>query len=92
MLGSGLVFFLILLVIEYRLLEGLTYVVSSLFKRKLPHESEDNLLDDDVLVEKQRLNAMSMDEITSHNLVMRQVSKFYGSFLAVNQISVAIKQ
>lgn len=92
MLVSGLGFFLLLLIVEYRLLEGFVYFVCSVFKRRLPSDSEDNLLDDDVLAEKQRLIAMPMEEIQSHNLVMRQVSKFYKSFLAVNQVSVAIKE
>lgn len=92
LLVSGLIFFLILLIVEYRLLEGFAYLLCSVFKRDLPSASEDNFLDDDVLAEKQRLNRMPMDEIKSHNLLMKQVSKFYGSFLAVNQISVAIKE
>lgn len=88
----GVIFFVVLIILEYRLLEGFAYLLSSVFKRKLPSRSEDNMLDDDVLAEKHRLEAMTMDEIKTHNLLMKQVSKFYGSFLAVNQTSFAIKE
>ncbi|XP_055602215.1 phospholipid-transporting ATPase ABCA1-like [Uranotaenia lowii] len=47
-------------------------------------------MDDDVLAEKQKIGAMSPEDIKNYNLVLRDVSKYYGKFRAVNNISVAI--
>lgn len=91
MLCTGIVTFIILMIIEYRVLESAMYVLLSLRQQKFPAESEDGVIDADVLEEKQRVAAMSPMEIESNNLVMQKVSKYYGKFLAVNQISIAIK-
>lgn len=91
MLFTGMFCFTVLLVIEYRLLASVVYAIMNLFKRQLPPETEDGYLDDDVMAEKQRVNAMSETEVGFNTLVMRKVSKFYGKFLAVNQISIAIR-
>lgn len=91
MTSVGVVCFAILLIIEYRLLASLVYAVMNLFKRQLPPESEDGFMDDDVLAEKQRVSTMPDEDIGFNNLVIRKASKFYGKFLAVNQISIAIK-
>lgn len=91
MLCTGCFCFAVLLIIEYRLLASVVYAVLSIFQRQLPPETEDAVLDDDILAEKQRVNAMSEDDIGFNNLVIKKVSKFYGKFLAVNQISIAIK-
>lgn len=91
MLCTGCFCFAVLLIIEYRLLASVVYAILSLFQRRLPPDTEDAVLDDDILAEKQRVNAMSDDDIGINNLVIKKVSKFYGKFLAVNQISIAIK-
>lgn len=85
-------YFTILLVIEYRVFSGILYKIRALFHGKLPDVTEEGYLDADVLHEKQRIDAMPLDEIKSYNLVLQQVSKFYGRFLAVNQISIGIQQ
>ena len=49
--------------------------------------------DDDVAKERARLaNASLMDLLLSDKLIIREMSKYYGSHLAVNQISVGIPQ
>lgn len=88
---TGVIFFIVLLIIEYRVLSGLIYLISSFCQRKLPKRSEETI-DDDVAEEKRRIDMLSKDEIEDHNLVMQKLSKFYGSFLAVNQISIGIKR
>ena len=92
MAGAGVAFFIILLIIEYGILEGIMYAFLSLFQRKPKTESEDTVVDDDVQEERRVVQGMSKEEIEGHNLVMRQVFKYYGKFLAVNQLSVAINQ
>ncbi|XP_055624100.1 phospholipid-transporting ATPase ABCA3-like isoform X2 [Toxorhynchites rutilus septentrionalis] len=47
--------------------------------------------DSDVLDEKQRVHSFSDTELDNHTLVVKDVSKYYGSFLAVNQMSLAVE-
>lgn len=89
MLGTGIVCFAVLLIIEYRFLARVLYFFLHLIRRQLPPQTQN--LDDDVVAEKQRVNAMTEIDIGLNNLVIRKVSKFYGKFLAVNQISIAVK-
>lgn len=89
---TGVGFFIILLIIEYRVFEGVIYYVRGLFKRNLPERAPNDELDDDVANEKQKVAAMTKTDQELHNLVLCDLSKFYGKFLAVNQLSIAIKQ
>lgn len=58
-------------------------------KPQLPEPT--SKVDDDVLNEKYRVAAMSDCELELQNLVLDRATKFYDRFLAVNQISVAVK-
>ncbi|XP_050098673.1 phospholipid-transporting ATPase ABCA3-like [Anopheles aquasalis] len=83
----GLLSFLALLFIEYRVLDRV-------FRRKSklaapPADSDD--IDSDVRAEKARVRALTEGEIAANNLVLRDVTKYYGKFLAVNQLSLAIE-
>lgn len=92
MITTGSVFFVLLLIIEYRVFAGLNYFVCSFFARELPSPSVNNVADSDVIAEKQKVNAMTYLDLVTNNLVLQNLSKFYGKFLAVNQISIGIKQ
>lgn len=92
MVGTGIVSFLILLIIEYRVFEGFTYYISSFFERKLPPAHAEGEIDNDVDDEKKRVKRMTMADLETNNLVLQSLSKFYGQFLAVNQISIGIKR
>lgn len=72
--------------------EGLIYSISGLFKRSLPERATEDEIDDDVANEKQKVSEMTTTDLQLHNLVLRDLSKYYGNFLAVNQLSIAIKQ
>lgn len=87
----GVVSFIILIIIEYRLLHKTIYCILSYFQRELPLKAE-GVDDNDVYKEKIRIDAMQLEDIQTHNLVMQKLSKFYGSFLAVNQLSIGIKK
>lgn len=89
---TGIGFFILLLIIEYRVFEGLIYSISGLFKRSLPERATEDEIDDDVANEKQKVSEMTTTDLQLHNLVLRDLSKYYGNFLAVNQLSIAIKQ
>lgn len=91
--GAGIAYFVLLLIIDFRILDYIIYCVvcclCNCFK-STPPDSDD--IDEDVKNEKYIVNAMSFDEIKSTNLVMNQLSKFYWKFLAVNQLSVRVHQ
>lgn len=88
----GIVSVISLLIIEYRLFEGAIYYIESIFKRKLPPVAVEDVINRDVEEEKKRVEQMTMADLQTNNLVLQRLSKFYGSFLAVNQISIGIKE
>lgn len=47
-------------------------------------------MDSDVLAENQRIERMGSNQIKAYNLVLRNMTKMYGSFLAVNGLSLAV--
>uniref|UniRef100_A0A182IUJ1 ABC transporter domain-containing protein n=1 Tax=Anopheles atroparvus TaxID=41427 RepID=A0A182IUJ1_ANOAO len=85
----GMVGFLVLMGIEFR-------VVERVFKRRrrttdeLAPLSEDSTIDDDVWREKSRVKGLSDAEVANSNLIVSELTKYYGKFLAVNQLSVSV--
>lgn len=73
------------LMIELRVFDGL-------FSKKIIIENIPESEDEDVKAEKERVNNMSDKEIKYTNLVIKNMSKMYKKFRAVNQISVAVEQ
>lgn len=86
----GVVFFFILFLIECRLFDNVIYCVMKCCRRKPPKLLE--TIDDDVSEEKRRIDTMSKEEKKAHSLVLHNLTKFFGTFLAVNQISVGIEK
>lgn len=91
MLGTSIGATILLLLIEQGIFGRLISHILSLRQRKLSTVYIEPL-DDDVRDVKERVNAMTTSELREQNLVLQNVSKFYGSFLAVNQVSLEIKQ
>ncbi|XP_030379886.1 ATP-binding cassette sub-family A member 3 isoform X2 [Scaptodrosophila lebanonensis] len=87
---TAVVFFLILVLREFGLVNELIYMVR---KRtfKPPPPPENGYFDDDVERERQRILNMTSAELTSKNLVLDRVTKYYGKFLAVNQVSLCVQ-
>lgn len=92
MVVTGFVCFITLLIIEYRVFEGISYYISAFFERKLPALPAQNEIDSDVDVEKKRVKQMTMADLEANNLVLQSLSKYYGKFLAVNQLSIGIQR
>lgn len=88
MTGLGLGCFALLMIIEYRVLNN---AFDNLTSMKKPPALNSQNIDADVLAEKERVSKMTMNEISATNLVLRDVTKFYKSFLAVNQLSVSVE-
>lgn len=68
-------------------------VYSNIFSnRPPPPPPEDGYFDEDVEQEKERVKNMLPSQIAETNLVLDRVTKFYKRFVAVNQISLAVRQ
>uniref|UniRef100_A0A182J4R4 ABC transporter domain-containing protein n=1 Tax=Anopheles atroparvus TaxID=41427 RepID=A0A182J4R4_ANOAO len=87
--GIGVVGFCAVLFIDYRLFK-------KIFSRKtasvVASEDQRNEQDDsDVLEEKRKIASSSEGELSSYNLVLKDLSKSYGKFVAVNKLSVGVR-
>lgn len=84
--------FILLLIIEYRIFASLIYYVCEDSKQEPPQIRASREIDSDVKAEKKRINSMSSKELQTNNLVVKNLTKYYGKFLAVNQISFGVKR
>lgn len=53
-------------------------------------ESEDGIVDSDVMAEKNKIRSITPYPHVSSSLVVKDFTKLYGKFLAVNQICVGV--
>ncbi|KAK7870569.1 hypothetical protein R5R35_009078 [Gryllus longicercus] len=59
----------------------------------LPPSAQADLEDSDVMAEKERIRTSNITELNNEfSLVLRGVTKYYGSFLAVDNISIGVKR
>ncbi|XP_050743794.1 phospholipid-transporting ATPase ABCA1-like [Drosophila biarmipes] len=90
MLGSGILYFLILFLMEFRLIPLLVFKIrQKLIQEPLP--PTDGHLDGDVDHELKRILLMTADEISTKNMVLDRVTKYYGQFRAVDQVSLCVQ-
>lgn len=89
---TGIVTYIVLVLVEAGALKMIKQLIFKHMPRKYPAVDANEIVDDDVLAEKERINSMGEHELQAETLVMQNVSKFYGSFCAVNKFSVAIKR
>lgn len=89
---TGIVAYLILVLIEAGAIKWAKQLIFKYIQRKYPTGDANEIVDDDVLAENERVNRMGLHELQSETLAIQSVSKFYGSFCAVNKFSVAIKR
>lgn len=61
------------------------------FLQHPPELTESTQTDVDVKDEKERINEMESSEYPTYNLVMKNMSRYYKDFLAVNQLCVGIE-
>lgn len=90
----GVVFFFILYAVEYSWLEELFYKIKGkrLYRGSIVPETEDDVMDSDVADEKLRIRSMKLSEIKENNLIIKDMTKYYRSMMAVNQICVGVKE
>lgn len=91
MLAVGGLSLIVLMLIEYNIMSSIIYWIRGCFESKKPvqHASP---IDSDVADEMAYVAEMQKTDIESHNLVVKSVSKMYGPFLAVNQMSFKVDQ
>lgn len=87
----GIFAFGMLLLNEYGIVAALFYSIKSRFK-KITIIASDEPIDSNVLEEKEKVRNMSSLEIKNYNLVVNNMSKVYGKFVAVNKMCVAVEQ
>ncbi|XP_065074348.1 phospholipid-transporting ATPase ABCA3-like [Ochlerotatus camptorhynchus] len=86
----GVIAFMVLIVVEFRLVQRCFNRKYQVSKQKLAI-IEDAGMDDDVYSEKQRVAGLTETQISDNNLVIRDLTKYYNSFQAVNQLSVSVE-
>ncbi|GJQ67966.1 hypothetical protein Trydic_g16721 [Trypoxylus dichotomus] len=88
MAGVGIALFVILLSFEYRVFDRIIYY----FKRQIETKPTDEGTDDsDVMEEKRRVRAGEIS-FKDHCVLLKDVTKYYGKVLAVNQLCLGIKE
>lgn len=55
-------------------------------------ESEDGIVDSDVMAEKNKIRSITSISDSSNSLIIKDFTKFYGNILAVNQICVGVNK
>ncbi|CAG5059697.1 unnamed protein product, partial [Parnassius apollo] len=84
MMASGVILWVLLLAIEYKILQKF------INREKKPPVVDENTLDDDVADEARHVNAVTGSAIARHGLVAKNLSKYYGKHLAVDQVSFSV--
>ncbi|KAL7030128.1 hypothetical protein ACKWTF_006533 [Chironomus riparius] len=82
--------FIVLFIIEFRVIQTLIVMIR---KPKIPRnipESEDGFVDSDVAVEKEKVKRYTEYISAKDNLVLKDFTKFYGNFMAVNQLCIGV--
>lgn len=91
MVMSGVLFLAILFLIEFRIFHRMFYNCKRSPAALSPTSGLDGaVVDSDVVEEKYRVRNMNYNQIRVNNLVVRNMSKYYGKFLAVNDICVGV--
>lgn len=88
---TGTVLIVVLFLKELRIFDGIFYRSRKMYSGPPPPETEDAVMDSDVRAEKDRIQAMGPGEIRNNNLVVKSMTKYYKSHLAVNQLSLAVQ-
>lgn len=92
MAATGIICFIILLIIEYGVFQGVSYYIRSFFERELPVPAAQTQIDTDVDAENKRVEKMTKLDLDTNNLVVKNLSKSYGKFLAVNKLSLVLQR
>lgn len=92
MIIVAIVFFIILVLIEFKYFSLLIYYIRCHHKKELPSIEAAGRINADVQAEKNRVNEMDEDDLEETNLVIRNLTKFYGILAAVKEICIAVER
>lgn len=87
MIATGIVCCVILGILEYRILQSIIYMFGS---GRMKKSSANEVKPDDDIAERKRLACMSENERKMNNLVLKNLTKYYGSSLAVDRVTLGI--
>lgn len=85
----GLLAFIILFLKEYRIFDRNRYTCRPFNADE--SRSDDIVIDSDVKLEKTKVHSLTEENTALFNLVLRDVTKFYGNFMAVNELCMAVE-
>lgn len=86
----AIIFLAILLLMEFGIFSLAIYYIRGRHKEKTPRIPKNAKLNDDVRIEKEKVNEMAAEDMMLTNLVVRNLTKFYGELLAVNELCIAV--
>ena len=78
--------------IEYRIISIIKRYIRRPSEKPSPLLFVSNAIDCDVINEKNKVESMTPQDLKTNNLIIKNLTKFYGDFLAVKGISVAVKK
>lgn len=92
---TGLALFILVFLIEFDVPQKLYRHLFIYQKRKIAKQQDalirpDEQYDSDVLQENRRIAGLGYNQIKGFNLVLKRITKYYGDFLAVNNLSLAV--
>lgn len=88
-LATGTCLFLLLLAIEYGLFRRIIYLINNRSTQP-PHVSVDE--DPDVTEERRKIHSSNKAVLEENVLVLKDVTKYYKKFLAVNGLCLGVKK
>lgn len=94
---TAIVFFILILIIESRAVCKLMNLIQIVLKgpkpkSKRPHLCDGCIIERDVKNEKYKVNDMKEVDMKSHNLVLDNLAKYYGKFMAVRGICLVVER
>lgn len=91
MAATAIVCYVLLFIMEFRVIRTLIYCTRGKSKSKLPPKNADDVpIDDDVQGEKDRVAELTDEDLQAQDLVLKDLTKLYGRTMAVNEISLGI--
>lgn len=92
MVITGFVSWAIIFLIEFLSRKNLTWNACQRIENINNNELEDENLDCDVLEEQRLVKRLKDKELAQYNLVIKDLSKSYGKYTAVKEMSVAVNK
>ncbi|RZC40676.1 ATP-binding cassette sub-family A member 3-like, partial [Asbolus verrucosus] len=88
----GIILFVLLNLMEYKMFSRIIDIIAQkYYNKKIPHENQEE--DSDVLEEKQKIQSTPEWQLQKdYILVLKDITKYYNNFLAVNGLCLGVKQ